>query len=54
MSIKATNTNSDTKVVDMAALPQSSPHLFLDELEVDGTGTIIMMIGRVWDVNAIT
>ncbi|GJY18826.1 replication protein A 70 kDa DNA-binding subunit C-like protein [Tanacetum coccineum] len=38
----------------MAALPQSSPHLFLDELEVDGTGTIIVMIGRVWDVNAIT
>ncbi|GKC97478.1 probable transcription factor PosF21, partial [Tanacetum coccineum] len=26
----------------------------LDELEVDVTGMIVMMIGRVWDVNAIT
>ncbi|GJV23161.1 DNA helicase PIF1, ATP-dependent [Tanacetum coccineum] len=30
------------------------PLLFLDQLEVDGTGTIVVMIGRVRDVNAVT
>ncbi|GKE43211.1 ABC transporter B family member 25 [Tanacetum coccineum] len=32
----------------------TTSHLFLDQLEVDLTGTIVVMIGRVWDVNAVT
>ncbi|GJX99300.1 DNA helicase PIF1, ATP-dependent [Tanacetum coccineum] len=28
--------------------------LFLDQLQVDVTGTIVFMIGRKWDVNAVT
>ncbi|GJY97306.1 replication protein A 70 kDa DNA-binding subunit C-like protein [Tanacetum coccineum] len=50
MSTKPTGTSLSTK----AAPPQSNPPLFLDELKVDGTGSIIVMIGRVWDVNATT
>ncbi|GJS60912.1 hypothetical protein Tco_0655696 [Tanacetum coccineum] len=30
------------------------PLLFLDQLEVDVTSTIVVMIRRVWDVNAVT
>ncbi|GJX03373.1 hypothetical protein Tco_0189289 [Tanacetum coccineum] len=32
----------------------TKPHLFLDEFEVDVTGMIVVMIGRVWDVNVVT
>ncbi|GKA56184.1 zinc finger, CCHC-type containing protein, partial [Tanacetum coccineum] len=28
--------------------------LFLDQLQVDVTGTVVVMIGRKWDVNAVT
>ncbi|GJZ89762.1 DNA helicase PIF1, ATP-dependent [Tanacetum coccineum] len=38
----------------MAAPSHSNRPLFLDELEVDGTDSIIVMVGRVWDVNATT
>ncbi|GJR06426.1 DNA helicase PIF1, ATP-dependent [Tanacetum coccineum] len=38
----------------MAAPSHSNRPLFWDELEVDGTGSIIVMVGRVWDVNATT
>ncbi|GJS13239.1 replication protein A 70 kDa DNA-binding subunit C-like protein [Tanacetum coccineum] len=51
MSIKSGGTNSDSKAVGMAESSQTKPHLFLDELEVDVTGTIVVMIGRLWDVN---
>ncbi|GKC38306.1 54S ribosomal protein L19, mitochondrial [Tanacetum coccineum] len=54
MSTKPAGTSLSTKIADMAAPPQSNPHLFLDELKVDGTGSIIVMVGRVWDVNATT
>ncbi|GJX30592.1 reverse transcriptase domain-containing protein [Tanacetum coccineum] len=45
--------NSDMKLATMPT-PQSNPHLFLDELKVDETGSVIVMIGRVWDVTATT
>ncbi|GJZ88108.1 hypothetical protein Tco_0659890 [Tanacetum coccineum] len=32
----------------------AKPDLFLDQLRVDVTGTIIVMIGRVWDVSAVS
>nr|GFA95043.1 hypothetical protein [Tanacetum cinerariifolium] len=54
MSTKPAGTSLSTKIADMAAPPQSNPPLFLDELKVDGTGSIIMMVGRVWNVNATT
>ncbi|GKB05874.1 54S ribosomal protein L19, mitochondrial [Tanacetum coccineum] len=54
MSTKPAGTSLSTKIADMAAPPQSNPPLFLDELKVDDTGSIIVMVGRVWDVNATT
>ncbi|GKD32126.1 mediator of RNA polymerase II transcription subunit 34 isoform X2 [Tanacetum coccineum] len=33
---------------------QPKPLLFLDQLEADVTVTIVVMIGRVWDVNPVT
>ncbi|GJW41115.1 replication protein A 70 kDa DNA-binding subunit C-like protein [Tanacetum coccineum] len=54
MSTKPAGTSLSTKIADMAAPLQSNPPLFLDELKVDGTGSIIVMVGRVWDVNATT
>ncbi|GJY38865.1 replication protein A 70 kDa DNA-binding subunit C-like protein [Tanacetum coccineum] len=45
--------NSDMKLATMPA-PQPKPYLFLDELKVDETGSVIVMIGRVWDVTATT
>ncbi|GJZ08211.1 DNA helicase PIF1, ATP-dependent [Tanacetum coccineum] len=44
---------SATKVVEKSEPSQQAP-LFLDQLEVDVTGTIVVMIGRIWDVNTIT
>nr|GEW37113.1 hypothetical protein [Tanacetum cinerariifolium] len=54
MSTKPAGTSLSTKIADMAALSHSNHPLFLDELEVDATGSIIAMVGRVWDVNATT
>ncbi|GJS36370.1 replication protein A 70 kDa DNA-binding subunit C-like protein [Tanacetum coccineum] len=54
MSIKSRGTTSVSKAAGMAESSQTKPHLFLDELEVDVTGTIVVMIGRVWDVNDVT
>ncbi|GKA62691.1 mediator of RNA polymerase II transcription subunit 34 isoform X2, partial [Tanacetum coccineum] len=54
MSTKPTSTSLSTKIADMAAPLQSNPPLFLDELKVDSTGSIIVMVGRVWDVNTTT
>nr|GEY36748.1 hypothetical protein [Tanacetum cinerariifolium]GEY36764.1 hypothetical protein [Tanacetum cinerariifolium] len=42
-----------TKAVEKSEPSQKAP-LFLDQLELDVTGTIVVMIGRIWDVNAIT
>ncbi|GJX54573.1 ABC transporter B family member 25 [Tanacetum coccineum] len=53
MSEKSTGSKSATKVVEKSESSQSKPHLFLDQLEVHVTGTIVVMIGRVWDVNTI-
>nr|GEW31126.1 54S ribosomal protein L19, mitochondrial [Tanacetum cinerariifolium] len=47
-------TSLSTKIADMAAPSHSNRLLFLDELEVDGTGSIIVMVSRVWDINATT
>ncbi|GJZ27765.1 replication protein A 70 kDa DNA-binding subunit C-like protein [Tanacetum coccineum] len=54
MSTKPAGTSLSIKIAYMAAPPQSNLPLFLDELKVDGTGSIIVMVGRVWDVNATT
>ncbi|GKE92915.1 hypothetical protein Tco_1574010, partial [Tanacetum coccineum] len=48
MSSKSAHTKSETEVA-----PTQSD-LFLDQLEVDVTGTIVVMIGRMWDVNDVT
>nr|GEW66419.1 hypothetical protein [Tanacetum cinerariifolium] len=54
MSNKSAGSKSATKVVEKSESSQPKPHLFLDQLDVNVTGTIVVMIGRVWDVNAIT
>nr|GFB46807.1 hypothetical protein [Tanacetum cinerariifolium] len=51
---KSAGSKSATKVIKKSESLQPKPHLFLDQLEVDVTGTIVVMIGRVLDVNAIT
>nr|GEY61631.1 hypothetical protein [Tanacetum cinerariifolium] len=43
-----------SKAAMLSCSTQSKPLLFLDQLEVDVTGTIVVMIERVWDVNAVT
>ncbi|GJS95968.1 hypothetical protein Tco_0802936 [Tanacetum coccineum] len=48
MSNKSAGSKSATKVVEKSESSQPKPHLFLDQLEVDVTGTIVVMIGRVW------
>ncbi|GJU35296.1 reverse transcriptase domain-containing protein [Tanacetum coccineum] len=40
---------------DMSAtVAETKSDLFLDQLQVDVTGTVVVMIGRKWDVNAVT
>ncbi|GKF18871.1 nucleic acid-binding, OB-fold protein, partial [Tanacetum coccineum] len=53
MSNKSESSKSATKVVEKSEYSQLKPHLFLDQLEVDVTSTIVVMIGRVWDGNMI-
>ncbi|GJZ88628.1 hypothetical protein Tco_0660410 [Tanacetum coccineum] len=36
-----------------AGVSGTKPDLFLDQLRLDVTGTIIVMIGRVWDVSVV-
>ncbi|GKB15197.1 DNA helicase PIF1, ATP-dependent, partial [Tanacetum coccineum] len=45
---------SASKVATLSGSTQPKPLLYLDQLDVDVTGTIVVMIGRVWDVNAVT
>nr|GEW85883.1 hypothetical protein [Tanacetum cinerariifolium] len=54
MSIKSGGTNSVSKAASMVESSQAKPHLFLYELEVDFTGTIVVNIGNVWDGNVVT
>ncbi|GJU90261.1 putative reverse transcriptase domain-containing protein [Tanacetum coccineum] len=57
MSINSGNptcSKTASKAAMMSCSSQSKPLLFLDQLEVDVTGTIVVMIGRVWDVTAVT
>ncbi|KAL6583619.1 hypothetical protein OROMI_002908 [Orobanche minor] len=35
-------------------LTQTKTEFFLDELDVDVVGPIIVMLCRIWDVNAVT
>ncbi|GKC53149.1 hypothetical protein Tco_1075894, partial [Tanacetum coccineum] len=51
---KPTGSKSASKATTLSGSSQPKPLLFLDQLEVDVTGTIIVMIGRVSDVNAVT
>ncbi|GJU93725.1 replication protein A 70 kDa DNA-binding subunit C-like protein [Tanacetum coccineum] len=54
MSNKVAVSKSKTQATDMTKSSQPSSLLFLDQLNVDVSGTIVVMIGRMWDVNAIT
>nr|GEZ54523.1 hypothetical protein [Tanacetum cinerariifolium] len=54
MSNKSAVSKSATKVVEKFESSQPKAYLFMDQLEVDVTCTIVVMIGSVWDVNAIT
>nr|GEU63298.1 hypothetical protein [Tanacetum cinerariifolium] len=64
MSTKAAHTKSKTKAAHMSTkaahtkskteVSQTKSDLFLDQLEVDVTGTIVVMIGRMWYVNDVT
>ncbi|GJR97083.1 hypothetical protein Tco_0269257 [Tanacetum coccineum] len=51
---KPTGSTPSSKAAMLTCSSQTTSHLFLDQLEVDLTGTIVVMIGRVWDVNAVT
>ncbi|GJZ77327.1 DNA helicase PIF1, ATP-dependent [Tanacetum coccineum] len=56
MSINSGNpafSKSASKVATLSGSTQPKPLLYLDQLDVDVTGTIVVMIGRVWDVNAV-
>ncbi|GKA85114.1 DNA helicase PIF1, ATP-dependent [Tanacetum coccineum] len=53
MKAASSVSKSANKGVEKCEPSQKAP-LFLDQLEVDVTGTIVVMIGRIWDVNAIT
>ncbi|GKD58080.1 hypothetical protein Tco_1295589 [Tanacetum coccineum] len=45
---------SISKVAMMSGSTQPKVLLLLDQLDVDVTGTIVVMVRRVWDVNAVT
>ncbi|GKC03624.1 zf-CCHC domain-containing protein [Tanacetum coccineum] len=54
MSDKVAGTNLEMQAADIARSSQTNSQLFLDQLDVDVSGTIVVMISRMWDVNAIT
>ncbi|GKE19964.1 hypothetical protein Tco_1431476, partial [Tanacetum coccineum] len=49
-------TKSEQKYLDTISNEaiQKNSELFLDELNVGVTGTIVLMFCRIWDVNAVT
>nr|GEW22952.1 hypothetical protein [Tanacetum cinerariifolium] len=51
---KPAGSKSASKAATLSGSSQPKYLLFLDQLEVDVTGTIVIMVGRVWDVNAVT
>nr|GEZ16097.1 hypothetical protein [Tanacetum cinerariifolium] len=54
MSNKVAVRKSKTQATDITKSSQPSSLLFLYQLDVDVSGTIVVMISRMWDVNAIT
>ncbi|GJS19121.1 hypothetical protein Tco_0447753 [Tanacetum coccineum] len=54
MSDKVAGTNLEMQAADIARSSQTNSQLFLDQLDVDVSRTIVFMISRMWDVNAIT
>ncbi|GKF17162.1 putative zinc finger, CCHC-type containing protein [Tanacetum coccineum] len=54
MSNNVAANKSETQDTNMTKFSQPSSLLFLDQLDVDVSGTIVVMIGRMWDVSAIT
>ncbi|GJW88154.1 putative gypsy type transposase [Tanacetum coccineum] len=54
MSNNVVASHSETQGIELTKTSQSSSLLFLDQLDVDVSGIIVVMIGRMWDVSAIT
>nr|GEY42009.1 hypothetical protein [Tanacetum cinerariifolium] len=52
--LEPAGSKSASKVAMMSGSTQPKPLLFLDLLDMYVTGTIFVMIERVWDVNAVT
>ncbi|GJU02591.1 hypothetical protein Tco_1112929 [Tanacetum coccineum] len=50
-SRKAANTDIESKKVTFPKVRHVNVELFLDQLHVDVTGTIVVMIGQKWDVS---
>ncbi|GKC38270.1 replication protein A 70 kDa DNA-binding subunit C-like protein, partial [Tanacetum coccineum] len=50
---KHAGSETASKAAMLSGSSQLKPLLFLDQLEVDVTSTIVVMIRRVWDVNAV-
>nr|GEU81531.1 hypothetical protein [Tanacetum cinerariifolium] len=50
---KASNTKIERKHVMLWKVRKANVELFLDQLQVGMTGTIVLMIGRKWDVSAV-
>ncbi|GKD89636.1 hypothetical protein Tco_1365143, partial [Tanacetum coccineum] len=51
---KVENTDIQSKHVMFPKVQQTNVELFLDQLQVDVTEKIIVMIGRKWDVSSVT
>ncbi|GKD71414.1 zinc finger, CCHC-type containing protein [Tanacetum coccineum] len=54
MSNKVADIKLETQGADMTKSSQTNSQLFLDQLDVDVSGTIVVMIGMMWGVNSIT
>nr|GEV80856.1 hypothetical protein [Tanacetum cinerariifolium] len=54
MSNNVAANHSETQATEVTKSSQPSSMLFLDQLDVDVSGTIVVMIGCMWDVSAIT
>ncbi|GJV06195.1 replication protein A 70 kDa DNA-binding subunit C-like protein [Tanacetum coccineum] len=54
MSTAGMKTDIKSKQDMPAKVPDTKAYLYFDQLQVDVTGTIVVMIGRMWDVSAVT
>ncbi|GKA55471.1 ATP-dependent DNA helicase PIF1-like protein [Tanacetum coccineum] len=54
MPIVGTHTDIESKQFMSPKVRHTKGELFLDQLQVDVTGTIVVMIGRMWDISAVT